>query len=53
MPLFEDDPKEDKGFFIEFCSVCRKWYHKRCENIPVAIFRDEKKVAVWKCSKCK
>ena len=44
VPFFEDDPKEDKGFFMAFCSVCGEWYHKRCENIPVAIFRDEKKL---------
>ena len=44
LPFFEDDPKEDKGFFMAFCSVCKEWYHKRCENIPVAIFRDEKKL---------
>ena len=53
VPFFEDDPKEDKGFFMAFCSVCGEWYHKRYENVPVAIFRDEKKAAVWKCSKCK
>ena len=53
VPFFEDDPKEDKGFFMAFCSVCGEYYHKRCENIPVVIFRDEKKAAVWKCSNCK
>ena len=53
VPLFEDDLKENKGFFMAFCSVCREWYHKRCENILVAIFRDERKAAVWKCLKCK
>ena len=42
----EDDPKESKGFFMAFCSVSGEWYHKRCENIPVAIFRDKKKAAV-------
>ena len=42
VPFFEDDPKEDKGFFMAFCSVCGEWYHKRCENIPVAILRDKK-----------
>ena len=53
VPFFKDDLKEDKGFFMAFCSVCGEWYHKRCENVPVAIFRDEKKAAVWKYSKCK
>ena len=53
VPFFEDDWKEDKGVFMAFCSVCGEWHHKRCENIPVAIFRDEKKAAVWKCLKCK
>ena len=53
VPFFEDDPKEDNGFFMPFCSVCGEWYHKRCENISVAIFRDEIKAAVWKCSKYK
>ena len=53
VPFFEDDPKEDKRFFMAFCSLCGEWYHKRCENIPLALFRDEKKAAVWKCSKCK
>ena len=28
VPFFEDDPKEDKGFFMAFCSVCGEWYHK-------------------------
>ena len=41
--FFEDDPKEDKGFFMAFYSVCGEWYHKRYENIPVAIFGAEKK----------
>ena len=44
VPPFEDDPKEGKGFFMAFCSVSGEWYHKRCENIPVAIFRDKKKL---------
>ena len=43
MPFFEDDPKEDKGFFMAFRLVCGEWYDKRCENIPVVIFREEKK----------
>ena len=47
--LFEDNPKEDKGFFVTFCSVCGEWYHNRCENMAVAICRDEKKDAAWKC----
>ena len=51
--FFEDDRKEDKEVFIAFCSVCREWCHKRCENISVAIFCEEKKSAAWKCSKCK
>ena len=53
LPFFEDDPKEDKRFFMAFCSVCREWYHKRRENIPVAVFCNEKKAAIWKYSKCK
>ena len=44
MPFFEDDPEEDKGFFMVFCSVCGEWCHKRCENIPVVIFRDKKEL---------
>ena len=51
--FFEDNLKEDKGFFMAFCSVCGEWYYKRCENVPVAIFGDEKIAVVWKCSKCK
>ena len=51
--FLEDDPKEDKRFFMAFCSVCREWYHKRRENIPVAVFCNEKKAAIWKYSKCK
>ena len=53
MPFFKDDLKEGKGFFMVFFSVCGKCYHKGFENIDEAIFRDEKKAAVWKCSKCK
>ena len=53
LPFFGDDPKEDKELFMTFCSVCGEWYHKGCENILVAIFRDDEKAAVWKCSKCK
>ena len=44
VPFFEDDPTEDNGLFMAICSVCGEWYHKRCENIPVAIFHDEKKL---------
>ena len=42
VPFFEDDPKEDKRFFMAFFLVCGEWYHKRRENILVVIFRDEK-----------
>ena len=48
VPFVEDDPKEDKGFFMAFCSIYGEWYHERCENIPVVIFRDET-AAVWSC----
>ena len=44
VPFFEDDPKEDKGFFMAFCSVCGEWYHKRCENIPLPFFETKKKL---------
>ena len=44
VPFFEVDPKDDKGFFMAFCAVCGEWYHKRCENIPVVIFHDKKKL---------
>ena len=51
--FFEGDPKEEKVFFMAFCSVCGEWYHERCENIPVVTFHNVKKTAVWKCSNCK
>ena len=47
VPFFGDDPKEDKGFFMAFCSVYGEWYQKGCENILVAVFRDDEKAAVW------
>ena len=47
VPFFEEYPIEDKGFFMAFCSVYGEWYHKRCENIPVAIFCDEKKTSLY------
>ena len=39
---FHDDVKSDDGYFMANCNSCGEWYHKKCMNIPVKIFQDEK-----------
>ena len=39
---FHDDVKSDDGYFMANCNSCGEWYHKKCMNIPVKVFQDEK-----------
>ena len=39
---FHDDVKSDDGYFMANCKSCSKWYHRKCMNISVKVFRDEK-----------
>ena len=32
---------------IAQCAICKEWYHKSCEHIPDAVFRDPN--CGWKC----
>ena len=32
------------------CTICKEWYHKSCEHIPDAVFRDPN--CDWKCTMC-
>ena len=50
---FHDDVKSDDGYFMANCNSCGEWYHKKCMNIPVKVFRDEKYHMQWKCSACR
>ena len=43
MPFFVSDPDEDKGRFMVSCCICEEWYHKKCENVNVSVFKDDKK----------
>ena len=50
---FHDNVKLDDGYFMANCNSCGEWYHKKCMNIPVKVFRDEKHHIQWKCSVCR
>ena len=39
---FHDDVKSDDIYFMANCNNCGEWYCKKCMNIPVKVFRDEK-----------
>ena len=39
---FPDDIKSDGRHFMVNCNICGVWYHEKCMNIPVKVFRDEK-----------
>ena len=50
---FHDDLKSDDGYFMANCKSCGEWYHKKCMNNPVKVFRDEKYHMQWKCCACR
>ena len=35
---FHDDVKSDDGYFMENCSGCGEWYHKKCMKVQVQVF---------------
>ena len=52
MSFFVSDPDEDKGRFMVSCCICEEWYHKKCENVNVSVFKDDKKAQQWMCKGC-
>ena len=34
------------------CCIYQDWYHKKCMNIPLKIFRSDTVEEVWKCKSC-
>ena len=32
------------------CTRCEEWFHKKCKNIPRAVFK--KSIATWFCNEC-
>ena len=52
VPFFKDDPKEDKGFFMTFYSVCDNGTTRDVKIFLWSYFVT-KKPAVWKWSNCK
>ena len=47
--FFENDTK-DNGNFMAECVECGEWYHRKCTEIPIDIFKDSNKV--WTCFNC-
>ena len=52
-PFYEEDLEEDKGLFMACCCSCEEWFHRRCEKIPVAVFKDDQETRKWRCSSCR
>ena len=49
--FFEIHTDENPGLYMIECTVCKEWFHKKCQRVHNICFRDHKKV--WKCSFCK
>ena len=32
------------------CTQCQEWFHKKCQNIPRAVFK--KSMSTWRCNDC-
>ena len=47
---FKEDTEESPDSFMAPCCIFQDWYHKKCMNIPLKVFRSV--VEVWKCKSC-
>ena len=34
------------------CDSCHEWFHKGCEKVPAAVFKDKTGKTTWNCSSC-
>ena len=50
---FQEDTEESPDNFMAPCCICQDWYHKKCMNIPLKVFRSDTAAEVWKCKSCK
>lgn len=50
--FFSNDVDKDRGNFMAMCSFCGDWFHKKCLNIPLKVFKDDREAKKWKCSSC-
>ena len=50
---FQEDTEESPYNVMAPCCICEDWYHKKCMNIPVKVFRSDTVAEVWKCKSCK
>ena len=50
---FQEDTEESPDNFMAPCCICQDWYHKKCMNIPLKVFRSDTVAEVWMCKSCK
>ena len=43
--------QRNSSYDMAQCCMCSEWYHKRCEKITLAVFRENQKT--WFCRGCK
>ena len=50
---FQKDTEGSPDNFMAPCCICQDWYHKKCMNIPLKVFRGDTVAEVWKCKSYK